>query len=96
MGPIRAGCWARRGRLTCALARIRPVAFRLAASRAYLEQHGVLRVPEDLGRHDFVTTGGFDALSLEGPQGTVEVPLRVALRSALWRMSRSPLPAAWV
>jgi DNA-binding transcriptional LysR family regulator len=60
--------------------RVRPVAFRLAASRAYLEQHGVRKVPEDLGRHDFVTTGGLDALSLEGPQGTVEVPLRVALR----------------
>jgi DNA-binding transcriptional LysR family regulator len=60
--------------------RVRPVAFRLAASRAYLEQHGVPKVPEDLGRHDFVTTGGLDALSLEGPQGTVEVPLRVALR----------------
>ena len=60
--------------------RVRPVAFRLAASRAYLEQHGVPKFPEDLGRHDFVTTGALDALSLEGPQGTVEVPLRVALR----------------
>jgi DNA-binding transcriptional LysR family regulator len=60
--------------------RVRPVAFQLAASRAYLEQHGVPRVPEDLGRHDFVTTGGLEALSLEGPQGAVEIPLRVALR----------------
>ena len=60
--------------------RVRPVAFRLAASRAYLEQHGVPKVPEDLGRHDFVTTGGLEALSLECPQGTVEIPLRVALR----------------
>jgi DNA-binding transcriptional LysR family regulator len=60
--------------------RVRPVAFRLAASRAYLERHGVPKFPKDLGRHDFVTTGALDALSLEGPQGTVEVPLRVALR----------------
>jgi DNA-binding transcriptional LysR family regulator len=60
--------------------RVRPVAFRLAASRAYLEQHGVPEVPEDLSRHDFVTTGGLEVLSLEGLQGTVEVPLRVALR----------------
>jgi DNA-binding transcriptional LysR family regulator len=60
--------------------RVRPVAFRVAGSSAYLEQHGVPRTPEDLGRHYFVTTGGLEALSLEGPQGTVEIPLRVALR----------------
>jgi DNA-binding transcriptional LysR family regulator len=60
--------------------RVRPVPFRLAASRAYLERHGVPKTPEELGRHDFVTAGGPETLSLETPQGTMEIPLRVALR----------------
>ena len=60
--------------------RVRPVPFRLAASRAYLERHGVPKTPEELGRHDFVTAGGPETLSLETPQGAVEIPVRVALR----------------
>ena len=60
--------------------RVRSVPFRLAASRAYLEKNGVPKVPEELGRHDFVTASDDDSLSLETPQGTVEIPLRVALR----------------
>ena len=60
--------------------RVRAVPFRLAASRAYLERNGIPKVPEDLGRHDFITAGGPESLSLESPQGTVEIPLRVALR----------------
>jgi len=60
--------------------RVRTVPFRLAASRTYLERHGIPKVPQDLSRHDFVTAGGLESLSLEGPQGTVEIPLRVALR----------------
>ena len=60
--------------------RIRAVPFRLAASRAYLERHGIPKVPEDLDRHDIVTAGGLDSLWIEGPQGTVEIPLRVAVR----------------
>ena len=60
--------------------RVRTVPFRLAASRAYLERNGIPKVPEDLGRHDFVTAGGLESLWLEGPQGTLEIPLRVALR----------------
>ena len=60
--------------------RVRSVPFRLAASRAYLERNGVPRVPEDLGRHDFITAGAPESLSLESAQGTVEIPLRVALR----------------
>jgi DNA-binding transcriptional LysR family regulator len=38
------------------------------------------KVPEDLGHHDFITTGDLNSVSLEGPQGTIEIPLRVALR----------------
>jgi DNA-binding transcriptional LysR family regulator len=60
--------------------RVRAVPFRLAASPAYLERNGIPKVPVDLGRHDFVTTGGRESLSLQGPQGTIEIPLRVALR----------------
>ncbi|HVN45251.1 MAG TPA: LysR family transcriptional regulator [Steroidobacteraceae bacterium] len=60
--------------------RVRPIALRLAASREYLERHGVPRVPEDLGRHDIVTAGGLESVSLRGPGGMAEVPLRVALR----------------
>jgi DNA-binding transcriptional LysR family regulator len=60
--------------------RVRSVPFRLAASRAYLERNPIPKVPEDLGRHDFITAGGPESLSLETAQGTVEIPLRVALR----------------
>jgi DNA-binding transcriptional LysR family regulator len=60
--------------------RVRSVPFRLAASRAYLECNGIPKVPEDLGRHDFITAGGPESLSLESAHGTVEIPLRVALR----------------
>jgi DNA-binding transcriptional LysR family regulator len=60
--------------------RVRSVPFRLAASRAYLERNGMPKVPADLGKHDFITAGGPESLSLESPQGTVEIPLRVALR----------------
>jgi len=60
--------------------RVRPVAFRVAASHGYLERHGTPKVPADLTRHDFITTGGPELLSLTGPTGTVEIPLRVALR----------------
>ena len=60
--------------------RVRSVPFRLAASRAYLERHGVPKVPEDLTRHDVVTTGGLESLSIEGPEGPIEISLKVAVR----------------
>jgi DNA-binding transcriptional LysR family regulator len=60
--------------------RIRSVPFRLAASRAYLERNGIPKLPEDLARHDFIAAGGPESLSLESAQGTLEIPLRVALR----------------
>jgi len=60
--------------------RVRSIPFRLAASRVYLERHGVPKVPEDLSQHDFIVAGGTESLSFESPQGTVEVPLRIALR----------------
>jgi DNA-binding transcriptional LysR family regulator len=60
--------------------RLRPVPFRLAASRAYLERNGAPKVPEDLARHDFITTGELESVALQGPQGTIEIAPRVALR----------------
>jgi DNA-binding transcriptional LysR family regulator len=59
---------------------VRSISFRLAASRAYLERHGVPKVPEDLTRHDAVIAGGLASLSVAGPERTVEIPLRVAVR----------------
>jgi DNA-binding transcriptional LysR family regulator len=59
---------------------VRCVPFRLVASRDYLERSGVPKSPEDLRRHDFVTAGGPESLTLESPLGTVQIPLQVALR----------------
>lgn len=60
--------------------RVRSIPFRVAGSRAYLERNGVPELPEDLARHDFITAGGLETLRLESPQGSVDIPLRVALR----------------
>ena len=59
---------------------IRRVPYRLVASPAYLERRGVPKTPDDLKAHDFVTSAGFDSLTLEGPQGRVQIPLQNALR----------------
>jgi len=59
---------------------IRPVSFFIAASREYLKRHGAPKSPEELAHHDFVAVGNIDAISLTGPEGKVEVPLRVVLR----------------
>ena len=60
--------------------RVRAVPFHLAASRAYLERNGIPNTPDDLRRCDFITAGGPESLSLESARGTVEIPMRVALR----------------
>ncbi len=59
---------------------MRRVPFRLVASRDYLERNGVPKSPEDLRRHEFVTAGTQESLTLESSQGSVQVPLQVALR----------------
>ena len=59
---------------------MRSVPIRLAASRDYVERHGMPKNAADLSRHDFITAGGPETLALDTSQGRVEVPLRVALR----------------
>ncbi|MBV8307365.1 MAG: LysR family transcriptional regulator [Gammaproteobacteria bacterium] len=59
---------------------IRRVPYRLVASPAYLERRGVAKSAEDLKGHDIVTSGAAESLTLEGPQGTVQVQLKNALR----------------
>ena len=59
---------------------IRPAVFYLAASREYLERKGVPRSLKDLGHHDFVAVGNASSLTLTGPQGPIEVPMRIVLR----------------
>lgn len=59
--------------------RVRDVPFRLGASHAYLQRNGVPNEPSDLSQHDFITSEA-ESVSLTGAGGTVEIPLRVALR----------------
>jgi DNA-binding transcriptional LysR family regulator len=59
---------------------IRRVPYRLVASPAYLERRGVPKSAEDLKAHDFVTSGGAQSFTLEGPEGRVQISLQNALR----------------
>jgi DNA-binding transcriptional LysR family regulator len=60
--------------------RVRSVPFRIAASLDYIKCHGMPKTPEDLRRHDVITTGDLDSFRIECPQGTTEIPVRSALR----------------
>ena len=59
---------------------LRTASFFIAASREYLKRNAAPESPEDLARHDFIAVGNLDSLQLTGPQGKIEVPLRVVLR----------------
>ena len=59
---------------------VRPATFYLAASRDYVKRHGIPKSAEDLARHDFVAAGNMESLPLTGPNGKVEIPMRVVLR----------------
>jgi DNA-binding transcriptional LysR family regulator len=59
---------------------LRSVSHYLAASPEYIQRNGAPESPEELARHDFVAVGNANSLQLIGPNGKVEVPVRVALR----------------
>jgi DNA-binding transcriptional LysR family regulator len=57
--------------------------FVLAGSRAYLEQHGKLRHPDDVARHRFVlpTYTNVDTVTLTGPDGVFTVKNQAVLKT---------------
>ena len=58
----------------------RSIPFYIAAGRDYLKRNGVPQTPAELAHHDFVAIGNIQSLTLNGPGGKIEVPLRVAMR----------------
>jgi len=52
----------------------------IAAARDYLQRHGVPQTPAELAHHDFIAFGNIQSLTLNGPGGKIEVPLRVVMR----------------
>jgi DNA-binding transcriptional LysR family regulator len=59
---------------------VRATRFVLAASHEYIQRRGLPRTIADLERHDFVGIANTDSLPMKGPQGMVEVPIKVMLR----------------
>ena len=60
---------------------LRAVTVLLGGSREYLQRNGTPKSPEELGNHRFIAIGDSDSLTLTGPNGKVDVPLRVVARS---------------
>lgn len=52
----------------------------VCASREYMKRHSAPNSPQEVGQHDFVGVGSLDSLTFVGPEGKIEVPLRVVLR----------------
>ena len=59
---------------------LRPMPFVVAASHEYVQRCGVPKSPEDLAQHDCIIIGNGHTWPLTGPNGTIEVPIRVVLR----------------
>jgi DNA-binding transcriptional LysR family regulator len=59
---------------------LRDVTNLLAASREYLKRVGTPTSPQELRDHRFVAVGGGDVLSLSGPEGPIDVPMKVVMR----------------
>jgi DNA-binding transcriptional LysR family regulator len=59
---------------------VRSIPVFIAASREYLKRNGAPRSPDDLTHHDFIAVNDIDTVPFLGPNGKIEVPLRVVLR----------------
>jgi DNA-binding transcriptional LysR family regulator len=59
---------------------VRSIPVFIAASREYLKRNGAPRSPDDLAHHDFIAVNDIDTVPFLGPNGKIEVPLRVVLR----------------
>ena len=59
---------------------VRPLPFRIAASRAYIERNGVPESPQDLAKHDCIAVGSMDSWIFNGPEGRMELPARIVQR----------------
>lgn len=59
---------------------VKSMSFFVAASREYLRRHGTPKAPQDLAQRDCIAVGSQDSWELHGPNGKVEVPVRVVAR----------------
>jgi len=59
---------------------LRPMPFVIAASKEYVKRCGVPKSPEDLAQHDCIAIGNGHSWPLTGPNGNIEVSVRVVLR----------------
>jgi DNA-binding transcriptional LysR family regulator len=59
---------------------LRDMTIVLGGSREYLERHGTPTSLHELSNHRFVAVGGSDVLSLIGPDGPIDVPMKVVMR----------------
>jgi len=59
---------------------LRPMPFVIAASEEYVTRCGVPKSPDDLAQHDCIMIGNGHTWPLTGPNGNIEVPVRVVLR----------------
>lgn len=60
---------------------VRPLRAGLAASPEYLKRRGAPQAPVELAQHDCVAIENEESWVLRGPEGKVEVPARVVVRS---------------
>jgi len=59
---------------------LRSMPFVIAASKEYVTRCGAPQSPEDLAQHDCIMIGNGHTWPLTGPNGNIEVPVRVVLR----------------